>query len=138
VRSKFLGVFALTVLVLALAAPLSGHHGNAAYDVSKQVTLKGTVTEWFWGNPHCLIQFDVNDDSGQVVHWTAETENPSTMTHMGWSRFSFKPGDAFTITVYPVKNGKPIGRIISVVTAGGQKLPGRILPVIDSSKPEGN
>jgi hypothetical protein len=135
-KSRFLIVLVLGIAASMFALPLSAHHGNAAYDVTKQATLKGTVTEWFWGNPHCLIQFDVADASGQSVRWSAETENPATMTHMGWSRFSFKPGDPITITVFPVKNGKPIGRIVNVVTANGQKLPGRILPVVDTSKRE--
>jgi hypothetical protein len=129
-------VFALGVLFSTTALPLSAHHGNAAYEVTRQITLKGTVTRWAWSNPHCFIRFDVLDESGQTAHWIAETENPSTMAHMGWGLRSLKAGDRITITVFPVKNGAPLGRIISVVKADGQKLPGKILPVIPYSKPE--
>lgn len=116
--------------------PLSAHHGNAAYEVKKQITLRGTVTQWAWSNPHCFIRFDVRDEAGQTMHRIAETENPSTMTHLGWGSHSLKPGDPITITVFPVKNGAPLGRIIGVVKADGQKLPEKILPVIPYSKPE--
>lgn len=135
-KKQFQMISVLCVIASMTTAPLFAHHGNAAYDIKKQITLKGSVTRWAWTNPHCVILFDVTDESGQLSHWTAETENPSTMTHMGWSRQSFKPGDPITITVYPAKNGAPIGRIISAVTADGQKLPGRILPVVDSSNRE--
>jgi Family of unknown function (DUF6152) len=97
--------------------------------------LKGTVTQWFWANPHCVLQLDVTDDSGQVVHWGTETENPSTMIRQGWTKESLKPGDQVSITVLPVKNGKPIGRIFEVVLPNGQRLAGRINPATQI-KPE--
>ncbi len=113
----------LGLVALALASPsipLFAHHGTAAFDSSKKVTLKGTVTEWFWSNPHCLLQFDVKGDNGEVVHWIGETQNPVTMVNGGWSKSSFKPGDEVTVTVSPVKNGKPLGRIITVVDPNGK------------------
>ena len=102
----------------------------------KKITLKGTVTQWFWANPHCVLQFDATDDSGQLVHWGAETENPTTMTHSGWTKTSFKPGDEVTVTMITVKNGKPIGRIVEVVLPNGQKLAGRVIPQLPSYSPE--
>lgn len=133
-RSKALLVFAVVMAVSMLAVPVFAHHGNAAYDASKQVNLKGTVTQFIWANPHCVVAFDSTDDGGQVVHWMAETENPTTMTNMGWLKTSLKPGDPITIRVITVKNGKPIGRIVWVEKADGEKLPGRILPNVDASK----
>jgi hypothetical protein len=135
-RGKFLTVIALGIGVSILSLPLFAHHGNAAYDAGKSVSLKGTVTQWFWANPHCVLQLDVTDDRGQVVQWNAETENPSSMIHYGWTKQSLKPGDQVTVTVLPVKNGKPIGRIVEVVLPSGQKLAGRALQVLESSKPE--
>jgi hypothetical protein len=127
-KSKFPIVLTLAFSVSVLCLPLAAHHGNAVYDVSKQVNLKGTVTQFLWANPHCVVLFDVKDEGGQVVHWMAETENPASMTTMGWNRSSLKPGDAITIRVITVKNAKPIGRIVYVVPANGPKLLGRILP----------
>ena len=133
-KGKFLTVFALGISVLMVSMPLSAHHGNAAYDATKQINIKGTVTQFIWANPHCVVLFDAADESGQAVHWMAETENPTTMTIMGWTKGSVKPGDAITIRVITVKNGKPIGRIVYVELANGQKLPGRILPDVDAAK----
>ena len=120
-RKTFLGVV-IAAGVLLLSVPLIAHHGAAALDTGKQVTVKGTVTEWIWSNPHCFLQFDAKDDAGTVRNWAVETQNPTAMTQRGWSRTSFKAGDAVTVTLEPVRNGQPIGRLLTVVLPNGEKL----------------
>ena len=110
------------VSVPLVSVSLIAHHGAAALDTGKEITLKGTVTEWIWSNPHCFLQFDAKDDSGTVRNWAVETQNPTTMTQRGFSRTLFKAGDEVTATLEPVKNGQPIGRLLTVVLANGQKL----------------
>jgi len=75
-----------------------------------------------------LLQFDVTDDGGHAVHWIAESENPSTLSRIGWTEKSLKPGDQITLTALPVKSGNPVGRIVEVVLSNGEKLPGRVDP----------
>jgi len=98
------------------------HHGTASFDTEKEITLKGTVTEWLWANPHCFLKFDAKDDTGTVRSWTVETSNPPDMTIRGWRRTSFKAGDQVTVTLQPFKNGSPVGRIRKVVLANGETL----------------
>ncbi len=121
-QKMFLGVLIAAVGVLLVSVPLIAHHGAAGLDTGKEVTMKGTVTEWIWSNPHCFLQFDAKDDTGTVRNWAVETQNPTTMTQRGWSRTLFKVGDEVTVTIEPAKNGQPIGRILNVVLANGQKL----------------
>ena len=121
-RKMFRGVWIAAMGVLVMSVPLVAHHGAAALDTGKEVTLKGTVTEWTWSNPHCFLQFDAKDATGTVRNWAVETQNPTAMTQRGWSRTSFKAGDPVTVILEPVKNGQPIGRILSVVFANGEKL----------------
>ena len=110
---------AITILALAVVGlssasmPVSAHHGTAAFD-NKKVTMKGTVTEWMWSNPHCLLLFDAKGDDGQVTRWIGETQNPITMINGGWSKAAMKPGDEVTVVLDPVKNGRPLGRIVTV------------------------
>jgi hypothetical protein len=125
-KANSLILIALSVSLSTLSLPLYAHHGSASYDTDKRVTIKGTVTRWLWSNPHCILQLDVTDASNQVVHWYAETENPTTITHLGLSQTSFKPGDEVTVTMVPVKNGKPLGRIAEVVLPDGRKVKGII------------
>ena len=108
--------------ILLVSAPLLAHHGAAALDTGKEITLKGTVTEWTWSNPHCFLQFDAKDETGTVRNWAVETQNPTAMTQRGFSRAAFKAGDEVTVTIEPVKNGQPIGRLLTVILPGGQKL----------------
>ena len=139
-RNKVAVISFAVIDLLVLSVPLFAHHGYVAYDTDKKVTLKGTVTRWLWSNPHCLLQLDVTDDGGHVAHWIAETENPSTLTRIGWTEKSLKPGDQITLTALPVKTGNPVGRIIDVLLSSGQRLTGRVNPatevkVEDSPKP---
>jgi uncharacterized protein DUF6152 len=134
-------VFSTLVLAsLMTGAPLFAHHGNSNFDIDKKLDLKATVTEWVWANPHCWLKFDTTDDKGNIVHWIAETSNPADMTNLGgWSKQVFKPGDHVTVTLQPVKNGAPIGRVLQVVLANGQTLGTRIAgvfgPEVDAPKP---
>jgi uncharacterized protein DUF6152 len=135
-KPKLVTSLALAVSLAMVGVPMLAHHGNAAYDTGKSITVKGIVTRWVWSNPHCILQLDVTDDRGEVVQWTTETENPSSMIHYGWTNQSLKLGDQVTVTVLPVKNGRPVGRILEVVFSDGHKLAGRVLPVLEPSKPD--
>ena len=106
----------------ALAVPslVGAHHGNAAYVTATQVTQKGTVTEWFWANPHSFLKFDVKDETGKIVNWVAEVSNPPDMMRQGWSKTSFKPGDEVTVVLIVAKNNLPVGRIRQVTLASGE------------------
>ena len=121
-RNMIVAVSIAVLSVPLVSISLVAHHGAAALDTGKEITLKGTVTEWIWSNPHCFLQFDAKDDSGTVRNWAVETQNPTTMTQRGFSRTLFKAGDEVTATLEPVKNGQPIGRLLTVVLADGQKL----------------
>jgi hypothetical protein len=119
--TKLAGVFIAAAALLVLSASLVAHHGNASFD-DKVITLKGTVTEWVWSNPHCFLKFDVKDDSGNARNWAVETQNPTTMSQLGWERTSFKAGDPVTVTLQAVKSGAPIGRVRTVTFADGHVL----------------
>lgn len=124
-KSKLLVALPLVAGFFLIAGPALGHHGNAAYDASKSLTLKGVVTEWWWANPHCLLMFDVKNADGTVSHWITETQAPINMIPSGWSKESFKPGDRISVDVEPAKSGKPIGRIETVTLPNGKTLIGQ-------------
>ncbi len=121
-RMRTISVIALGVGLLSVSMPMFAHHGTSVFDTDKTLTLKGSVTEWDWSNPHCLLQFDVKNESGQSVHWIAETQNPANMVYAGFGKASFKSGDEVTVTLMPTKNGLPYGRIKQVVLANGKTL----------------
>ena len=106
--NKLRNISLIVVGVLAVSVPLSAHHGNAAYDTSKTITVKGTVTEYVWSNPHVFVKLDGKDDSGNTVHWIVEGQNPVSMMQIGWTKNTFKPGDEVEIDGMQAKNGNPV------------------------------
>jgi|SRR5579863_10486185 uncharacterized protein DUF6152 len=100
---------ALVFLLLITSATAFAHHGTSRYDLSKTITLNGTVTGFDWGNPHCLVYMDVKAENGEVQHWTLELASPFTMTHAGWTRSSLMMGDTVVAETHPARNGITLG-----------------------------
>ena len=122
-RRLFLPSAILAAGILVLSAPLFAHHGTGvAYETDKMITLKGTVTEWIWSNPHCGILFDVTDEQGNVVHWGAELGNPHMLSSAGFSKDVLKPGDKITITGHPSRSGAPRVEFRNIVLSDGRTL----------------
>ena len=121
-KTACLGIFFGALSLLAVSVPLVAHHGAASFDTTRELNLKGTVTDWIWANPHCFLKFDAKDETGTVRNWAVEVSNPTDMVKRGWARTSFKAGDEVTVTLQPVKGGAPVGRLRNVVLPNGQSL----------------
>ena len=117
-----LSVAGFLVGVVAFSAPLFAHHGAASFDSGKMVTVKGTVTEYVWSNPHVLVKVDANDDSGNVAHWVLEAWNPVTQSSRGWTKNTFKPGDEVSLDIWPAKNNRPVGEIRGPIVINGKEF----------------
>jgi len=113
----------LFVSIFVLGVPLFAHHGTGvAYEVDKLITLKGTVTEWIWSNPHCGILLDVTDEQGNVVHWGAELGNPHMLSSAGFNKDLLKPGDKVTIVGHPSRSGAPRVEFRNITLSDGRTL----------------
>ena len=120
-RTWLVIVFAAAV-TLSIPLRLAAHHGSAAFDNGKMVVLKGIVKEWLYSNPHCLLKLEVTGPDGKVVQWIAEGQAPNVIFPAGYRKDSFKFGDQVTVTVEPVKENLPMGRILQSVLADGKVL----------------
>ena len=106
----------LICLALILGAiPLLAHHSFTMFDMTKQITLVGTVTDFQWTNPHAYIEIDVPDAQGAVKHWSIELGSPSILQQSGWKFRSLKKGDKTTLVINPLKNGQ-FGGFLSKAT----------------------
>ncbi len=121
-RVRMAAIVWLSVAILTICAPLFAHHGNAAYEMSKTITFKATITRYDYTNPHTTIYFDVTDDKGSVEHWVAETTNPAMLNRVGWSRDSLKAGDQVTLIANPNKVGAKVVFLQKVVFSDGKEL----------------
>ena len=116
------GSILVIVCGLMIIPAAFAHHGSAIYDNGKAVTVTGTVTEWTWSNPHCLLEFDVKDDKGHVDNWGVEMDPETNLARAGWKSTTVKPGDKVSIVVHPLRNDEKGGQYISITLADGSKL----------------
>ena len=115
------GVLSLGLLT-TVSAPVSAHHGNAAYADDITEFKQATVTKFAWANPHALINFDAKDEKGNVVHMVVETAAPQALRLIGWDKACVAPGDVITVRMYVSKNGNPAGRLQKIILADGSEL----------------
>jgi hypothetical protein len=129
-KANFFFSVAFAAVLLLVSVPLSAHHGTGvSYDASKPVTLKGTVTEFRYANPHPQLFFDVKDDKGNVAHWSGEFyPNPAQLVQSGWGRkrseAALAPGTAITVIVAPARAGGPVGAILKLLNDKGEPVVG--------------
>lgn len=128
-RNRILLVFSLATTLIA-AAPAFAHHGTAGYDMSKVVTLTGTVSKVQWSNPHIYYTIDAKDESGNVQHWSLEMSAPLLLERFGWTKDSIKEGDQVVAEAHPAKNGAPVGisgtaTFLLKFVVNGKPLPSR-------------
>jgi len=123
---KSIAFFVLVAGLVVLVSPLSAHHGRGAtFDMTKQVTLQGTVSEVAWRNPHVVIYLDVKGPDGDVVNWAFENSSVSTLARQGYNRNTLKAGQSITAVVNPSAEGAPRGIVVKVVLADGREIMSR-------------
>ena len=117
---KVLAVAVFASIFTMLGGLVVAHHSTAGYDTSKTVELKGTVAEWIWRNPPCILVWDVTDASGNVVQWYGELQSPISNTGLGLSRNSFTPGDVVTVVANTGPNAQAL--VLTIADAQGNMV----------------
>ena len=113
----------VAALGLALAGmPVAAHHSMAMFDNQKKVTVSGTVRQFQWTHPHAYIQLVAKDSSGRDVEWSMEMGAPMYLYARGWRPSSLKAGQRVTITINPLRNGRPGGVVRDVTGADGKAI----------------
>jgi hypothetical protein len=112
------------VVILALiaaVAPLAAHH---AWPVTYEqlVTVRGTVLDFTWTNPHPMISLEVKNEAGQIEKWSIGGPAINRMTPNGWSPTAVKPGDVITGVGYQFSDGQKIIRLERVTLPDGKVL----------------
>ena len=104
IRSRWL-------LVIGFALPVGvvmAHHSPAMlYDLSREITVEGTVTEYQLGNPHMRIYLDVDND-GTTEKWLAEGGSRTQLLRVGWTGDEVAPGDKVIVRGHPSRDGSKL------------------------------
>jgi hypothetical protein len=121
--------FRICAALTAAAALMTGgsafaHHSfQAEFDISKPMTLKGTVSKVEWVNPHVYVHLDVKDDKGVVSRWAFETLGPGRMRAEGMSKQTFGIGKVVTLKGYAARDGsKNLGFLRQVTFDDGHTI----------------
>ena len=93
----FLAIFVVFVVSGAVAA---AHHGTQAFDITKTRTLRGTIVDVEYVNPHVELLLEVRNDKGATERWTVALSPPSAMVRKGVARDAIKRGAMMSVTGY--------------------------------------
>jgi Family of unknown function (DUF6152) len=105
------------LLIPALAI---AHHGYAEFDQTTKIALKGIVTEFHYTNPHCIVDFDVKSDKGQVQKWHGELGNPLHLK--GWTATSLETGNEVSVSGFRAKSGALYLWVTSLKSSSGVEI----------------
>jgi Family of unknown function (DUF6152) len=112
----------LALITFGAAGPVLAHHSFTMFDMTKKITVSGTVTSFEWTNPHCYIEIDATDEAGAVKHWSVEMGSPSILQQAGWKFSSLKKGDKTTLIINPLKTGQAGGFLYQATLPDGRAL----------------
>lgn len=117
---KRLILFALLAagLLTGVVVPLMAHHSFAAFDITTQKTVTGTVNRVDWTNPHIWLWIDVPNDKGGADTYGFEGMSPNFLARRGWTRTTLKAGDKITVNFRPMKDGSKGGMFMTAQTNG--------------------
>ena len=119
---KALGVSAFVVFALVSAViPLSAHHSWPVNN-NRLVTVKGTVIEFMWANPHPMMTLEVQTSDGQKEKWLVGGPALNRMEANGWTKTTVKPGDMITGIGYQYSDGEKIIKLERVILPDGKEL----------------
>ena len=120
-RSRVTAIVAGAFATFLVSSSALAHHGAASiYDMSKETTIKATVTEYVWTNPH--VELGISTSGGTTTELLLELGSPPNIRNRGWTSRTVKTGDVVTITFHPGLRGAKIGVVVKMVTADGKEL----------------
>jgi hypothetical protein len=126
VNTRALLLICGVILIALRAATAWAHHSFAMFDMDKDVTYTGVVTEYKWSNPHVHITVEIKPDAGvdpaTVGIWDVEGGSMNIMGRQGWTRATFKAGDAITLVGHPMKDGSKGISLFYVILPDGKRL----------------
>jgi len=124
---KSLAAAIVMIGLMMVSVPASAHHGTGiSYDLTKLVTSKGVIVSFSFRNPHAQLYWDVKDEKGEIVHWSAEMNAPSNLERAGWTRSAIVKalpvGEEVTVTGFQSKSGAPVLVFSKAVTGSGAEV----------------
>ena len=119
-------VFAALIAIAVVGGPAFAHHSFSMFEMEKDVTYKGVVTEYKWINPHVHITIDIKPgpgvDAATVGTWDIEGGSTNIMGRQGWTRATLKAGAPITLVGHPMKDGSKGVSLFYAIMPDGKRL----------------
>jgi hypothetical protein len=99
----------LAAFLLLSSAALAAHHSVPVnFDQSREITIKGVITEIAWINPHSRFRIDVKGEDGTTLEWLVEMGAINTMRRAGFQTDRFAVGDEITVVGNPGRRDRAV------------------------------
>src|ERR1700694_1407332 len=121
-KTRLLLTGSLVACLVTVSVPAFAHHAWHGYDMANLTTVKGSVTQFDWSNPHVWISLEAKDDKANIEKWSAGGPSPSRMANTGWDKDTLKPGDQITAIGHRISDGTNNLRLVKVVLSDGREL----------------
>ena len=105
---------ALPFALIAIALPASAHHSDAGLDMESITVVEGTVTGYYFRNPHIYFTVEAPNADGELVEWTMQMGSVVTSSRRGWTRDSLTAGDRISAELHASVDGRPYGLVLRV------------------------
>jgi hypothetical protein len=115
------GLSLAILFALAVTGPAAAHHSFAMFDEEKIVSLRGTIKEYQWVNPHSWLLVVVNEN-GKPVEYSLEMFNPAGLVKLGIKKSTFRAGDEVTVIMHPLRDGSKGGEFVRATLPDGTTL----------------
>jgi hypothetical protein len=121
-RRWYAAICAATGLVLGHPGVALAHHSFAMFDSSRSLTLKATVVDYQWTNPHAYLTLLAEDGQGGTKRYTLEMTSINMMHRGGWTSRTVKAGDHVSAVVAPLRDGQAGGLLLELTLPDGKKM----------------
>lgn len=110
-RSKVLRTTSAAAAAALWCSAVNAHHSSAAIDTSSEISIRGTVSELQWSNPHVGLTLEVLDENGVAQFQEIELVAVSEALALGLRREDLKPGTTVIVQANPGRSS-PGSRVL--------------------------
>ena len=119
-KFNVLALAPVVIGLLLMPGTANAHHGWVDFDENADLTVEGTVTGFYFVNPHCVVEFDVKDEKGRIQKWQGEFASKLELSRLGWNAASLEAGEKLTFIGHPSKDGSLSIHVIKIRKANGE------------------
>jgi len=112
----------LAFCLLLVRVAYSHHSFTAEFIADKTATMKGTITQVWFKNPHVRYLMVVESEAGEEETWDARGSPVVWLARKGWTKDTIKVGDTVEMYGYLGRDGIKMLSIMTITLADGTVL----------------